>query len=593
MTRPRRALTALAVAALSSTALIASTVASAPAQAKPHDHHGSDVKLQILALNDFHGQLEKLDATKTSSGRIQTGPTSSTDYTPAGGAEYLATHLQQLRAKAAREHMSSVTVAAGDLIGASPLLSAAFHDEPTIEAMNKMGLQISSVGNHEFDEGWRELVRMQDGGCIDDGPDGANNQDSCAAHTFEGAKFQYLSANVFHEDTGKTVFPAYKIEKYDGVKVGFIGMTLHDTPNIVTASGVAGLKFTDEVQTANKLADQLYARGVKSIVLLVHEGGFPANPYTYDGCPGLSGAIVDINKGLSSKIDALVTGHTHQAYNCTVADPDGDPRLLTSGSSLGRLVTEIDLRINRKTGDVVRSSETAHNNIVTNDASVTPAKAITSLITVYKKLVEPIAGKVIGHLSGTDVVTRTQNGAGESPLGDLIADAQKADASTVSNGKVPEVALMNPGGIRADLASTNGAVTYGDAFSVQPFSNYDVSMDLTGAQLLTLLNQQGTGLNANPNRKILQVSGITYSYHDDPFAVVPESVQVNGQPLDTTRTYRVVANSFLSDGGDGFAEFKNGTNKLVGGLDIEAFSAYLGAHDPYTPTTPNRITKLP
>src|SRR3954451_19361172 len=316
MSRPRRALTALAVAALSSTALLASTVASAPAQDRPQRHaghhaghhkaghhaKGHDVRLQILALNDFHGQLEKLDATKTSSGRIQTGPSSSTDYTPAGGAEYLATHLAQLRARAARNHMSTVTVAAGDLIGASPLLSAAFHDEPTIEAMNTMGLQISSVGNHEFDEGWRELVRMQDGGCIDDGPNGANNQNSCAAHTFAGAKFEYLSANVVHEDTGKTVFPSYKIEKYHGVKVGFIGMTLHDTPNIVTAAGVAGLKFTDEVQTANALADKLYAQGVKSIVVLVHEGGFPANPYTYDGCPGLSGAIVGINEGLSPKI---------------------------------------------------------------------------------------------------------------------------------------------------------------------------------------------------------------------------------------------------------------------------------------------------
>jgi len=327
--------------------------------------------------------------------------------------------------------------------------------------------------------------------------------------------------------------------------------------------------------------------------VLVHEGGFPANPYTYDGCPGLSGAIVGINEGLSHKIDAVISGHTHQAYNCTVSDPKGAPRVLTSGSSLGRLVTEIDLRIDKRTHDVVRDSETAHNNIVTNDASVTPDQAITSLITVYKKLVEPIAGKVIGHLSGATTVTRETNAAGESPLGDLIADAQKADVSTVSNGKVPEIALMNPGGIRADLASTNSAVTYGDAFSVQPFSNYDVSMDLTGAQLLTLLNQQGTGKNIGTDRKILQVSGLTYSYHDSPFAVVPESVQVNGQPLDPSRTYRVVANSFLSDGGDGFAEFKNGTNKLIGGLDIEAFSAYLGAHDPYAPATPDRITKLP
>jgi 5'-nucleotidase len=606
MSRPRRrALTALAVAAASSLALVASSLGSSPALAKPHQaatgQHPKPVKLQILALNDFHGQLEKLDPTKTSSGRIQTGPNSATDYTPAGGAEYLATHLRQLRAQAAAQGRSSVTVAAGDLIGASPLLSAAFHDEPTIEAMNKMGLQLSSVGNHEFDEGWRELVRMQDGGCIDDGPDGANNQNSCADHTFEGAKFQYLSANVFHEDTGKTVFPAYSVKKYGGIKVGFIGMTLEGTPGIVTASGVAGLKFTDEVETANKLANKLDKQGVKSIVVLVHEGGYPANPYTYDGCPGLSGAIVDINKGLSSKVDALITGHTHQAYNCEVPDPSGKQRLLTSGSSLGRLVTKIDLDLDPRTRDVVRSSEDAHNEIVTNDASVAPDEAITSLISVYKKLVEPIANKVIGHLAGgATVVTRSTDDSGESPLGDLIADAQKADPTVVSGSKVPEVALMNPGGIRADLNASGGAVTYGDAFSVQPFNNFDVSMDLTGTQLLTLLDQQWSGGNAGKNAKILQVSGITYSYQKQTtadgtpvYTLLPDTVQVNGAPLVPTQTYRVVANNFLSDGGDGFAEFKNGTDKLIGGLDIDAFSRYLTEHDPYQPPATDRIDVVP
>ena len=403
-----------------------------------------------------------------------------------------------------------MTVAAGDLIGATPLLSAAFHDEPTIEAMNKMHLNVASVGNHEFDEGWRELVRMQRGGCLDDGAEGKDNQNSCPDHTFQGADFRYLSANVFHEDTGKTVFPGVTVKEYGGKRVGFIGMTLENTPNIVTKSGVQGLKFTDEVETANAAAKKLAQRGIRSIVVLVHEGGFPADPTAYNACPGISGPIVDINKGLSPRIDAVLTGHTHQAYNCMLKDPNDDLRLVTSGSSLGRLVTDIRLSIDRRTGEVIRSSEKADNRIVTRD--VAKNGGIGALITSYKTLVEPIANAVIGHLaSGTTTISREVDDSGESPLGNLIADAQKNDASAVTSGKTPELAFMNPGGIRADLQTTDGSVTYGSAFSVQPFNNYDVSMDMTGAQILTLLDQQWSGVNAE-SPKILQVSGITYSY---------------------------------------------------------------------------------
>ena len=589
---PRRRLIAtLGVAAATTIALVASTgAAPALAQghaavAKPHKPKPPvkpNMKLQILAINDFHGQLEP--STSSSSGVI--------NGTPAGGAEYLATHLAKVRALAKSNGRHSVTVAAGDLIGATPLLSAAFHDEPTITAMNKMGLQIASVGNHEFDEGWRELRRMQTGGCLADG-DGKNNQNSCPTGSFHGADFQYLSANVTRTDTGRTVFPAVKVEKYDGVKVGFIGMTLENTPNIVTKSGVEGLKFSDEVETANRLAKRMDSNGVKSIIVLVHEGGFPSDPTAYNSCPGISGPIVDINKGLSPRIDAVITGHTHQAYNCKLLDPNDDPRLVTSGSSLGRLVTNIKLTISKKTGDVVRTSETADNRVITRD--VPKAASITTLINRFKALVAPIENKVIGHLaSGTTSVSRTNDASGESPLGNLIADAQKNDTSAVTGGKTPEIAFMNPGGIRADLASTGGSVSYGQAFSVQPFNNYDVAMDMTGSQILSLLDQQWSGTNA-ASPKILQVSGITYSYTKSgtTYTLKPETVQVNGAALDKARTYRVVANSFLSDGGDGFPAFAGAVNKYFGGLDIDAFARHLAAHDPYTPVATDRITVAP
>jgi 5'-nucleotidase len=558
------------------------TVTQAATTAKPKPTH---TQIQLLAINDFHGNLAPNSPT-SSSGNV--------NGTPAGGAEFLATHLKQMRAAAAANGQQSVTVAAGDLIGASPLLSAAFHDEPTVEALSGMGLEVASVGNHEFDEGWHELLRMQTGGCLPDG-DGQNNQNSCPdlEKPFTGAKFKYLSANVLFENTQQTLFAPYQIKTFkDGRKVGFIGMTLEDTPNIVTKSGVEGLTFTDEVETANKLVPILKKKGAESIVVLLHEGGFPADPRAYNSCPGISGPIVAINAGLSPEIDAIISGHTHQGYNCTLSDPDGDPRLVTSASSFGKLVTEVRLSIDNTTGDVDRANTIANNQIVTQDV---PKDAKTSaLITKYQTLVAPIANKVIGHIT-TPSVSRTPDESLESPLGNLIADGQLADPSTVTDGKTPVVAFMNPGGIRADLASNAGEVTFGQAFTVQPFNNFLVSMDMTGTQIKALLEQQFSGLNGPeaPKFKVLQVAGITYTWNPAAAAgskVVAGSIKIAGQPLVDGTTYRIVTNNFLSDGGDGFPAFTTATNKFFGGLDIDAFSNYLTAHDPYTPVPTDRIS---
>ncbi|MFC0629217.1 bifunctional metallophosphatase/5'-nucleotidase [Kribbella deserti] len=580
--RGRRA-TALVAAAAAVTLGLATggtVTQAAPDSHKPKPTH---TQVHLLSINDFHGNL------------VPNAPTSSSGHvngTPAGGAEYLATHLEQLRAAARANGQESITVAAGDLIGGSPLLSAAFHDEPTIEAMNLIGLEATSVGNHEFDEGWRELLRMQKGGCLPDG-DGANNQNSCPdpKQKFKGADFDFLSANVFFEKNQKTLLAPYTIKKLkDGRKIGFIGMTLENTPNIVTKSGIEGLKFTDEVETANALVPELKKKGVEAIVVLLHEGGIPADPKAYNSCPGISGPIVDIAKNLDAEIDAVITGHTHQGYNCSIADPAGAPRLVTSAFSFGRLVTDLRMSIDNLTNDVDRANTIANNLIVTQD--VPKARKLTQLIDKYKALVAPIESKVIGHIT-TDMVSRTADASGESPLGNLIADAQLADPSTVTGGKTPVAAFMNPGGIRSDLVAVNGAVTFGAAFTVQPFNNYLVSMDLTGTQIRSLLAQQFTGVNQVSN-KVLQVSGITYTWKAGATPgtkeVVADSVKIAGQPLVDTTTYRIVTNNFLSDGGDGFGAFATGTNKFFGGLDIDAFANYLTAHDPYTPGPTDRIT---
>ena len=608
LSRTRRVTGVLAAVMAGATGVVMTGGAS---QAAPN---GPTIKIQILSFNDFHGNLEPPAG---SSGRVvidhKIDPVSlkAVDVTAdAGGVEYLATHLRNARIG----NPNTVTVAAGDIIGASPLLSAAFHDEPTIEAMNKLGLEASAVGNHEFDEGYQELLRMQNGGCLPDG-DGANNQNSCAAGTFTGANFHILAANVKYAGTNNTILPSYWVKNFHGAKVGFIGMTLKETPNIVTKAGIAGLDFTDEVATANALVPVLNAQGVKAIVVLVHQGGTPAiqkwvgpdgktygvnSTYKYT-CGGggelaAGSAILPIAANLDPQIDMIISGHTHQPYVCDVKDPAGQSRLVTSASSFGRLFTETNLTFDRRTQDIVRASVDGGNMIVTRD--VPKAADETSLINTYKTLIAPLANKVLGHITAD--LTAKPNAAGESKLGDLIADAQVNDPSVI-NGVKPVVAFMNPGGIRADLTylssakgEGDGVVTYEEAFTVQPFNNYLVSMDLTGAQILALLQQQWSGPNA-ATPKVLQISaGLRYAWRPGVSGgreIVPGTATIGGQALVESQTYRIVTNNFLSDGGDGFPAFIGGSSKYFGGLDIDGFAAYLPTVSPYGPSALDRITQ--
>ncbi len=608
-----------AVVAVTAVALALTGPGAATAAPKGPDNggntpNGPTMDIQLLSFNDFHGNLEPPAG---SSGRLvldhawdaaKAAPVDVTTdtLTPpgVGGVEYLATHLAQAR----EGHPNSLTVAAGDLIGASPLLSGAFHDEPSIEALNALKLDVSAVGNHEFDEGYQELQRMADGGCIDDGA-GANNQDSCPDGSFAGADFDYLAANVFYEGTDQTILPSYSIENVRGAKIGFIGMTLEDTPNIVTASGVAGLEFRDEVATANALVPELQAQGVNAIVVLIHQGGSPdqetwyhdgqaykVNP-TYDvtcsenGQLKASSPIIPIAQQLDPAIDVIISGHTHQPYVCSIPDPAGQPRMVTSASSFGRLYTETNLTYDRRAKDIVRSSVASENVLVTRNVPKHPVE--TDLIAKYKELVEPIASRVIGSI-GTDLLKDAPTGgSGESQLGDLIADAQLADPSVVGPYTAPVIALMNPGGIRTDLdydlslwGEAAGEVTFEEAFNVQPFNNYLVSLDLTGAQIKQLLNEQWSGVNTPDAKKILQVSeGFSYTYSGTTLG----EVTLNGEPLVDTTVYRVVTNNFLAGGGDGFGTFLQAGNVYYGGLDIDAFAAYLSANSPYTPGPLDRI----
>ncbi|MFF6774447.1 bifunctional metallophosphatase/5'-nucleotidase [Streptomyces sp. NPDC012637] len=546
---------------------------------------GRMVDVQLLSFNDLHGTLEPPSGSSGQVTRVKEDGT--TEKIDAGGVEYLATHLR----KAREGNRYSITAAAGDMIGASPLVSGLFHDEPTIHALNGLDLDVTSVGNHEFDEGAVELARMQNGGCHPTaGCFGAEK----GFEPFQGADFPYLAANVTNEKSGKPILDPYFIWEKDGVRIGFIGVTLEGTPNVVTAEGVKGLKFGDEVETINKYTKILERKGVKSIVALVHEGGMPASGaynYNCDGDgdgegEGVSGAIVDIAKNVSPQVDAMVTGHTHQAYVCTIPDPSGKPRLVTSASSFGKLYNDTTLTYDRRSKDIVRTAVDSANHVVSRD--VPKAGDMTKLIQDWKDLAAPIANRPQGFIAA-DINGRGST-AYEKPLGDVIADAQLEGLAPADKGGA-QIAFMNPGGIRADLvykasgSEGDGVVTYGEAFTVQPFTNMMNVVDLSGANVIAALKQQVSGSNLNAV-KILQVSkGLTYTLDMTKTGadrVVDGSIKLNGEPIDPSKTYRVAMNEFLAGGGDGFPALATGTNKLVGASDLDLFNAYLAAHSSAT-----------
>lgn len=553
------------------------------------------VPLQLLSFNDFHGNLNPPGGSVRAPDPAD--PSKAVNL-PAGGVEYLATLVKQLKAHTPR----STVVAAGDLIGASPLVSSLFHDEPTVESLNALGLEFSSVGNHEFDDGSGELQRMQRGGCFG----GAGGEtSSCQNGAFNGAAFQYLAANVVDQKTGDTIFPPYAIKQFDvgggrSIGVGFIGLVLRNTPNIVTPTGVDGLTFGDEADAANAQVAKLEAAGVEAIVVLIHEGATTSGLYDDKRCPDLSGDILPIVDRLDPAIDIVISGHTHAAYNCR-----RNGRLLTSASSFGRVLTSIDFTLDRNTRDIVLRS--ADNHVVVNDFAPNPAPAAypalardpeqSRIVGLYNRLVAPLADRVVGRI-GADL-RRAPNEAGESALGDLIADSQLAATTSRKTGGAV-VAFMNTGGIRSDLLAGEisghegeGEITYGEVAAVEPYGNNLITLSLSGAQIKTLLEQQFAPTQTFP--KLLQVSrGFTYTYDangPENEKVDAASIRINGVRLRPTQRYRVTVNSFMAAGGDNYLVLKEGSKPRGGPLDIDALMAYFKAHSPIEPETVPRIVR--
>lgn len=516
------------------------------------------ILVQLLGINDFHGALEP-----------PSGSVGKINGIHAGGVEFLATHIKSRR----EGQRYTITLSAGDLFGGSPLLSAMFKEQPSVEAMNLLGLDLNAVGNHEFDKGFRELLRMQHG-------------DLDEESSFAGANFQFLSANVIVNETRKTLFPAYAIREFGSAKVAFVGLVVQGTDQLVVKESIEGLTFLDEADAVNALIPELRAQGVKTIVVLIHEGGTASGGY--NECPGISGPIVDIAQRMNDEVGVILSGHTHQAYNCRIGN-----KLVTSAASNGRLVTEVFIELSPNDGKLL--SARAENIIVTRDVKKDEDQSM--LIAKYKEIAAPIANRIIGHLS--ESLSRVANDVGESVLGRTIADAHLEAMSGIGD-EGALVAFINPGGIRTDLTyltskegEGDGNITFGEAYAVHPFGNNLITMTLTGKHLLGILEQQFAGCGFDQSR-ILQVSHtLRYTYRKEAapcHKVDPETVTIGNEKLELAKNYRVAVNSFIANGGDSFSLFTEGTDRVTGMTDLDALTKYLSNHAVISPVREARIS---
>jgi 5'-nucleotidase len=612
-----RPLSLAAACAAALLAVVPAPEAAAQAQPKP------PFTVKIIGFNDYHGNLQ-------SPGTFgQNTLVPQAQRPPVGGAEYLAGFVAQLKA----QNPLNVVVGAGDFIGATPLISALFFDEPAIETLNRIGLEFNAVGNHEFDKGSAELLRLQNGGCklksplpVPNNPaDPANIEPNSCKGTqvgtpvpFEGAKFRWLSANVYATATGRTLLPAFGVKSFNGVRVAFIGMTLKATPTIVTPTGVAGLEFRDEADTVNALVPRLRAQGIEAIVVLVHQGGFQSGATVSDinGCDGnlANSDIASIVSRLNDAVDLVISGHTHAAYNCSANTvdvsaagsqprPTGLPNAagrlvpVTSASAFGRVLTDVDVKIDPATRDIIEVSPT---NRLVNRNTVPFDPAVQNIVLGYSALVSPLANEVIGSITTDLTNSNAFDAACNMPAGDLIADAQLAATAPATFGGAV-FALMNRGGVRnpgftfasSPAGEGNGNVTYGEAFTVQPFGNSLVTMTLTAQDIKNVLEQQFAGCRgqgASTTRIMIPSAGFKYTWDGSKACdarisnvtlttggVVDTLVDANGVVSDPSKPYRVTVNNFMATGGDGYSTFLNGTNLLGGAQDIDALVAYLAA----------------
>lgn len=530
---------------------------------KGYGKGGRFVDVQVLQFSDFHGHLEPMVLEDDDDNVLGTY----------GGAAYLAGLIDELSADF---RGTTLTVSSGDSIGGSTFASGLFHDEGTIEVLNAIGLAASAVGNHEFDEGVTELMRIVEGG--NHPVDGGYQEEPYA-----GTDFPYLAANVVWKDSGEPILPAYSVTEVEGIKLGFIGVVTDETPFLVSPSGIEDVTFLDEAETINRYAAELQSQGVEAIVALVHEGGYDEGAYAdvitkedvNAGCEALTGPVLDINAETDAAVDVILTGHTHNGFACELPDPEGVDRPVAGPGDWGRVLSDTTVSLDRKTGDVFRNRTHVENHVVDADA-ITPNAEVQAIVAKWIAMADVLAQEVIGSAAEPITGDASGNRGIETPMADLVADSilwgtQDAGA---------QIALMNVGGVRASLDA--GDITYEEAYNVAPFGNLLNTVTLTGAQLEAVLNQQ-----YNPDRSRVMLAlgvseGFTYEWSTATNSVVPGSMELNGVAISPTESYRVGTLSFLAEGGDGFTAFTEGTDLTGGPEDLANLVAYIKATSPLT-----------
>jgi 5'-nucleotidase len=500
----------------------------------PTAHAATPVTIQLVTVNDFHGRIERNGAS--------------------AGAAALATAVKSIRAA----NPNTVFAAAGDLIGASTFTSFIANDKPTIDSLNAAGLEVSAVGNHEFDQGWNDLINR----------------------VVPSASWKYLGANV-HTTDGTPNLPEYWTQTFQGVTIGFVGAVTDELPSLVSPAGIANLSITDPVTEANRVADQLSdgnaANGEADVVvLLVHEGAATTDVSSATDPNSKFGKIV---LGADANIDAIVSGHTHLAYNHVI---NGRP--VISSGQYGEKFSNMTIQVDPDTKQILSMVNVVENAPGTFADDPTVAAIVSAATAAAGPLGSVKVGDVTADFRRAKQPNLSENRGGESTIGNFVADVQLWSANQTGSA---QIAFMNPGGIRNDLLfAPDGVITYAEAAGIQPFANTLITMDLTGAQVKTVLEQQWQPAAAV--RPILHLGvnkELTFTY--DPTAPSGShitGVWLSGAPIDPAGTYRVVVNSFLAAGGDNFFELANGTNKTdTGKIDLQSMVDYFAANKVASP----------
>jgi 5'-nucleotidase len=527
----------------------------------PDAHAAPTIDIQILATNDFHGRIQNDTGSLTA------------------GAAVMAGAVKQLRAA----NPNTVFAAAGDLIGASTFESFIAHDKPTIDAMNEAGLDVSSVGNHEFDQGYNDLVNR------------VMAPYNASTNPFGGASWKYLGANVRFKTSNNPALPRTWTKTFGSVKVGFVGAVTEHLPELVSPSGIADIKVTDVVDEVNTAADNLKAQGADLVIMLVHEGA-PMTDCTQIGNLGPDTDFGSIITGVDDNVDAIVSGHTHLEYNCHFPVPGWDGRPVTdrpvvSAGQYAVGLNQLVFTVDEATGEVVAQTQNVLHLKAANGGPFNyPVDPATDTIVQAAVANAAVLGAVkLGNLGGAFFRGKladgtTENRGAESTLGNLVAEVQKWATRNPESGSA-QIAFMNPGGLRQDMTGTGTGpfprdLTYQQAAVVQPFANTLVNMRLTGAQIKKVLEQQWQpGGASRPFLKLGISKGFTYTFDDSkPVGSRITGMWLDGTAINPATVYSVTVNSFLASGGDNFLELNNGASKHdTGQTDLQAMVAYMAA----------------